>query len=784
MRVTVIGQGYLGVTHAVCLSVLGHDVLGVDVNADTIGRLAAYELPFYEPGLAELLREQSLSGRLRFTTSYREAAEFGELHFLCVGTPQRADGPGADLRYVDAAVAELAPLLTRACVLVGKSTVPVGTSARLADQIHRSAPAGREVEVAWNPEFLREGHAVDDTLRPERLVVGVRPGRAEGVLRQVYASLIDDGVPFITTDPATAELAKSAANAFLATKISFVNAMAEVCAATGADVTELAAVLALDTRIGGGALAPGLGYGGGCLGKDLRALVARADEIGAGDAVGFLREVDAVNDRRRSGVVELARQLCGGSFRHRRVAVWGAAFKPGSDDIRDSPALAVADAIVAAGGEVAVYDPKALDNIRVTYPMLKCAASAQEAVEDADVLLHLTEWTEFGDIDPAVLKPARRQVVDGRFRLDPTRWSQAQWTYHSPGRPTVEPIPRCVQLGFGSVAAVHLRKWTDLGVEIDAVVDKAPARHEVIRAHGLRPVTSIADVGADESRLWDVCVPTADHAEVVKSIVDLDPAANILVEKPICAPGDVAALTETLRGHTGRLAVNENYASSRLITEVRAALSRFGVVPHTVRVEMTKDRRADIAAGRFVDSELGVVGYEGPHLVTLAEGVLDEPVTSWRLRAGAVNDLAAGHGTPMLPRQGSAWVRATAASGCDITLLTAMDGTPLTATTWTEMPYRVVIVDGTSAEHGETQVLARQTTSKDGVPLVTLHVSSASGLGHESVAEDDSMREHLRRVLDFFRSGAGNPYPFERAVRCLDFLSSWAALPGGDYEDE
>ncbi len=437
LRLTVIGTGYLGATHAACMARLGYDVLGVDVDQEKVDALARGELPFYEPGLEDLVKEQVAGGRLRFTTSMEEAGAFGDVHFLCVGTPQKKGEFAADLKYVDAAIMELARYLTRPCVIAGKSTVPVGTAARLAEMLHETAPAGTDVELAWNPEFLREGHAIDDTLRPDRLVIGVREGRAEEVLREVYAPLLDAGVPLLVTDYPTAELVKVSANAFLATKISFINAMAEVCEIVHADVTQLGQALALDPRIGGRFLSAGLGFGGGCLPKDIRAFMARAGELGADQALSFLREVDAINMRRRARMVDLAREQCDGTLLGKRVAVFGAAFKPESDDIRDSPALNVAASIQLQGAQVTVYDPKANDNARKMYPTLSYADSAMEAAERAHVVLHLTEWAEFRQMDPEVLGGVVtcRRMVDGRNVLDPEAWRAAGWTYRALGRP-------------------------------------------------------------------------------------------------------------------------------------------------------------------------------------------------------------------------------------------------------------------------------------------------------------------------------------------------------------
>ncbi|MFD7031447.1 UDP-glucose dehydrogenase family protein [Streptomyces sp. NPDC059917] len=432
---TVIGTGYLGITHAACMAKLGYEVLGLDIDEEKIQQLNNGHLPIYEAGLEELLREGLAAGTLRFTTSFQEAAAFGDVHFLCLGTPQVADGWAADTSQLDAAVEALAPHIDRDCLVVGKSTVPVGTAERLAAKLADLAPRDTAVDLAWNPEFLREGFAVQDTLGPDRIVIGVRGASAERTLRELYAPLGD--VPLVVTDFATAELVKVAANAFLATKISYINAMAEVCEAAGADVTALARALSYDDRIGRRFLSPGIGFGGGCLPKDIRAFMARADELGAGAALAFLREVDAINQRRRTRAVDLARELVGGSLENRTVAVLGAAFKPESDDIRDSPALAVAHAIHLEGGLASVYDPAALDNARKAHPELDYAGSALEAARGADVALLLTEWSAFTELDPEEFGSvmATRNIVDGRNVLDPAVWQAAAWNYRAPGRP-------------------------------------------------------------------------------------------------------------------------------------------------------------------------------------------------------------------------------------------------------------------------------------------------------------------------------------------------------------
>ncbi|MFJ5777086.1 UDP-glucose dehydrogenase family protein [Streptomyces sp. NPDC093094] len=430
MRLTVIGTGYVGAVHASCMAELGHDVLGVDVDAERIAELAAGRPPFYEPGLGALLKRGVESGRLRFGTSPAEAARFAGTHFLCVGTPPLAGSGAADLRYVEAAADALAPHLSDDALIVGKSTVPVGTAAQLAARLPGT-------EIAWNPEFLREGCAVQDTMRPERIVVGTGSPWAEARLREMYAPLLDAGAPFIATDPATAEMVKLASNSFLATKVSFINAMAEICDATGADVLTLTEAMGADTRIGHRFLAPGLGFGGSCLPKDIRALAARAEALGLGGSVAFLREVDAINTRQRRRIVELARRLVGGSFAERNVAVLGAAFKPNSDDVRDSPALAVAEHVRQLGAEVRIHDPEAVDKARAVCPSLQFTLDVAKTCEQADVVLHLTEWPQYRELDPAALAAVVRTpaLVDARHTLDPGAWRAAGWTVHAPGRP-------------------------------------------------------------------------------------------------------------------------------------------------------------------------------------------------------------------------------------------------------------------------------------------------------------------------------------------------------------
>jgi UDPglucose 6-dehydrogenase len=432
LRLTVLGAGYLGITHAASMASLGFHVLGVDTEQEKVDQLNAGHLPIYEPGLGELLRAGLDAGRTRFTTSYAEAAAFGDVHFICTGTPQRPDSGHADLSQVHACVAALGPLLKRPCLVAGKSTVPVGTARRLAAELAGYYPGA---ELAWNPEFLREGTAVADTLSPDRIVAGVTSRRAEELLRQVYARPIAGGASFFVTDLETAELAKTAANAFLATKISFINAMAEICEAAGGDVRALAQILGADPRIGSAFLRAGLGFGGGCLPKDVRAFTARAHDLGVGDAVAFLREVDAINLRRRARTADLALELAGGNLAGVPICALGAAFKPGSDDVRDSPALDVAQILTGMGASVTIYDPAALENARRARPDLCYASTMTEAADGAHVVLLLTEWPEFtrlspGDLDTVV---ARRNVIDARGVLDPLMWREAGWQYRALG---------------------------------------------------------------------------------------------------------------------------------------------------------------------------------------------------------------------------------------------------------------------------------------------------------------------------------------------------------------
>jgi UDPglucose 6-dehydrogenase len=435
LRLSVIGTGYLGATHAACMAELGFEVIGLDVVSEKVDLLNSGHVPFYEPDLETVLQRNIAAGRLRFTTSFQEAAEFANVHFICVGTPQQSGAYAADLSQVFGSVDSLAPFLKTGDLVVGKSTVPVGTAAKIAELLDESTVG---VEVAWNPEFLREGFAVQDTLEPDRLVIGVRSPQAEQTLREVYAPLIAKNIPFLVTDFPTAELVKVAANSFLATKISFINAMAEVCEAAGADVVQLAEAIGHDTRIGNRFLAAGLGFGGGCLPKDIRAFMARAGELGAEEALTFLREVDQINLRRRSHTVDLAIKELGGVLRGKNICVFGATFKPDSDDVRDSPSLDVAVALANAGAHVVVHDPKGTVNAERVYPTLTYSTDITKAVAEADLIIHGTEWSEYRDIDPSELIKLVRtpNVIDARNKLDVQLWRDAGWNIRALGRPT------------------------------------------------------------------------------------------------------------------------------------------------------------------------------------------------------------------------------------------------------------------------------------------------------------------------------------------------------------
>jgi UDPglucose 6-dehydrogenase len=404
----------LGATYAACMSSLGFTVIGIDTDGEKISQLSQGQLPFFEPGLSELLTTELASGRLTFTTNF-SAVSNADVHFICVGTPQKENSFAADLTYVEAAMTALAPYLKPGSLVVGKSTVPVGTAEKLAKRL---------------------AMAVQDSLHPDRIVVGVSSDRAEGILRELYAPLIALGTPWVRADLPTAELVKVAANSFLATKISFINAMAEVCEAAGGDVTVLAQAIGYDPRIGSKFLKAGIGFGGGCLPKDIRAFMARAEELGAKQALEFLREIDAINMRARQRAIDIVRTQLSQDLTTYKIAILGAAFKPDSDDVRDSPALDIAAQLHAAGAAVTVHDPKAINNAKRRFPSLLYARSVQECLSGADLVLHLTEWREYQDLKPADLLPLVKtpRIIDGRNALDREQWISAGWNFHSLGR--------------------------------------------------------------------------------------------------------------------------------------------------------------------------------------------------------------------------------------------------------------------------------------------------------------------------------------------------------------
>ena len=423
MKVSVIGLGYLGATHAVAMSKLGHTVVGIEPNQAKIESLRSGHAGFFEPGLDEELAKQIASGRLTFQSSHDEGSRDVDVHFICVGTPQKDDSLAADTSYLHSAIKDLAPYLAKDSIVVGKSTVPVGTAALLT--IELTNLAGFVPNLAWNPEFLREGTALEDSLNPDRLVVGVINQHSEDKLREVFAPMISAGVPFIVTDLATAELVKSAANAFLATKISFINAMAEIAEVSGADATQLAAAIGYDQRIGNKFLRNGVGFGGGCLPKDIRALMARAEELGVGQSVAYLKEIDKINIRRRDRVIDmLTKEL--GSLKGKKVLVLGAAFKPDSDDVRDSPALEIALLIQGAGATAVVHDPIALPGVNKKHPELTTNENLLASFEGVDAIVLATEWQEYRQLDPSTITGvANRFIIDGRNVLDVAKWQQA-----------------------------------------------------------------------------------------------------------------------------------------------------------------------------------------------------------------------------------------------------------------------------------------------------------------------------------------------------------------------
>ncbi|TVL88441.1 UDP-glucose/GDP-mannose dehydrogenase family protein [Streptomyces sp. SAJ15] len=441
MRVSVIGCGHLGIPHAAAMAEIGHEVIGVDLDQAKIDRLNAGQCPIHEDGLPELLATHAASGRLRFTTDITEAAAFAEVHFLAVGTPIDVDGRNYDTGQVFGAARALAPHLRRPCVIIGKSTVTVGTTRTLAVLVARLAPAGSDAEVVWNPEFLREGHAIDDTLHPDRIVVGVPSPRAEDVVRKVYAPLLENKVPLFVTDPATAELIKGAANAYLGMKISFINGVADMCAAAGADVQQLTEAIGLDPRIGRGGLNAGPGYGGGCLPKDVRAFTASAEALGALNAASLLRAAEHVNESRPAAALRLIEETLGRPVTRAKVTVWGASFKAGTDDVRESPSLAIATLMHQRGAVVTVHDPHAVPTALARHPQLDYDQDLETSVKDAELIVLATEWPHFRDADPQHLAAVVAQpvLVDLRNVIDAHTWRAAGWTVRQLGRPVAHP---------------------------------------------------------------------------------------------------------------------------------------------------------------------------------------------------------------------------------------------------------------------------------------------------------------------------------------------------------
>ncbi|MHA7959248.1 UDP-glucose dehydrogenase family protein [Streptomyces sp. L500] len=440
MRVSVIGCGHLGIPHAVAMAEIGHEVIGVDLDRPKIDRLTRGQCPVHEGGLADLPARHTGTGRLRFSTDFAEAAACADVHFLAVGTPLDASGRGYDTTQVLGAAEALAPHLTRPCVVIGKSTVAVGTTRELAGLLARRAPAGEGVEVVWNPEFLREGHAVEDTLAPDRIVAGVPSRHAEDVVRELDGPLLRRGIPLYVTDHATAELIKTAANAYLGMKISFINGVADMCAAAGADVQQLAEAIGLDPRIGRGGLTAGPGYGGGCLPKDVRAFTAAAEALDAPEAAALLSATERVNDSRPAAALRLVEETLGRAVTGAKVTVWGAAFKAGTDDIRESPALAIAALMHHQGAAVTVHDPLAVPTALTHHPYLTYETDLEASVTGAELVVLATEWPHFRHAAPDHLATlvARPVLVDLRNLLDARTWRAAGWTVRQLGRPAHE----------------------------------------------------------------------------------------------------------------------------------------------------------------------------------------------------------------------------------------------------------------------------------------------------------------------------------------------------------
>ena len=434
MRVAMIGSGYVGLVSGACFSEFGIEVICVDKDADKIARLQGGEVPIYEPGLDQLLERSVADGRLRFSTDLAAAVAGADAVFIAVGTPSRRGDGHADLAYVHQAAREIAAALNGYTVIVTKSTVPVGTSREVA-RIVREARPDADFDVASNPEFLREGSAIGDFMRPDRVVIGTDSERAREVMRQIYRPLYLIETPIIFTEPETAELIKYAANAFLATKITFINEIADLCEKVGADVHDVARGIGLDGRIGRLFLHPGPGYGGSCFPKDTLALVRTAEQAGAPTRI--VEAVVEVNAARKKAMAEKVIAHCGGSVEGKTIAVLGLTFKPNTDDMREAPSLDIIPALQGAGARVRAYDPAGLEAAKRLLDGVVWCEGAYEAMEGADALVIVTEWNAFRALDLARVKRLMKApvMIDLRNIYDPEEMSAAGFRYASVGRP-------------------------------------------------------------------------------------------------------------------------------------------------------------------------------------------------------------------------------------------------------------------------------------------------------------------------------------------------------------
>ena len=435
MRIAVIGTGYVGLVTGTCFAESGNDVTCVDIDKFKIEALRRGEIPIYEPGLSELVVRNTASDRLHFTTDAASAVRQAEIVYLAVGTPQADDG-SANLTYLYEAVDQVATHLAENAIIVTKSTVPVGTCAGIFDRLKKNT--GRDCDVASNPEFLKEGAAINDFMFPDRVVVGVRRPEVGEILRQLYAPFLRTDKPFLIMSPESAELTKYVANALLATKISFINEMANICSEMGADINDVRRGIGHDQRIGFAFLFPGVGYGGSCFPKDVRAMIRMADKYDVEARV--LLAVDQVNEYQKLVLLNRVKSHFGGKIHGRRIAVWGLAFKPRTDDVREAPSLVLIDALLELGADLYVHDPVAMENVRKDYgDRLHYAARPMDALEGAEALIIMTEWGEFRHPDFAEMRRHMTQpvVFDGRNLYEPEQLKAAGIIYHSIGRPSV-----------------------------------------------------------------------------------------------------------------------------------------------------------------------------------------------------------------------------------------------------------------------------------------------------------------------------------------------------------